>query len=71
MNDILLCLYFVLYCLIGCIFNGFMNEENQNFSFLLMLCWPLVIAMAIPLYLMTLFISIGRLIQNLLKGEKK
>lgn len=51
MSEWLILLIFIVYLGIGVIFNGAMNEEWQKFSFILMLFWPLALAMLIFLVL--------------------
>ena len=56
--------YFLIYCLIGCIFNGILNEDWQPFSLVLMFLWPFAVFMWIFVYIIYLFVSIGKAIKK-------
>jgi hypothetical protein len=54
-----------LYCTIGCVLNGILNEDWQGFSILLILIWPIALFMILLFELMGLFIKIGEKIKKL------
>ena len=64
MSEWLILLIFIVYLGIGVIFNGAMNEEWQEFSFILMLFWPLALAMLIFFGLISLLYTIGEKIKE-------
>lgn len=64
MGGWIIALICVAYIAIGIIFNGAMNEEWQEFSFILMLFWPLALAMLIFFGFISLLYSIGEKIKG-------
>lgn len=64
MSEWLILLIFIVYLGIGIIFNGAMNEEWQEFSSILMLFWPLALAMLIFFGLISLLYTIGEKIKE-------
>jgi hypothetical protein len=55
---------FIIYCAIGIVFNGVMNEEWQEFSIILMLFWPLVAIFLVIGLIFTALITIGQKIKE-------
>jgi len=64
MNVVIGIFILIGYLAIGIIFNGAMNEEWQEFSFILMLFWPLALAMLIFFGLISLLYTIGEKIKE-------
>jgi O-antigen/teichoic acid export membrane protein len=64
MSGWIIALICVAYIAIGIIFNGAMNEEWEKFSFVLMLFWPLALAMFLIGVFLGLFLSIGEKIKG-------
>lgn len=64
MSEWLILLIIIVYLGIGVIFNGAMNDEWQKFSFILMLFWPLALAMLIFFGFISLLYGIGEKIKE-------
>lgn len=64
MNVVIGIFILIGYLAIGIIFNGAMNEEWEKFSLILMLFWPLALAVLLLAGFFTLMLGIGEKIKE-------
>jgi len=66
-DNIIIIIYFIIYCLIGLMVNGLTNDKDHAFSVTLMLGWPVITVLAIISCVIVDFTNIGKGLINLFK----
>lgn len=67
MHTLISIIIIVLYFAVGCAVNGLLGDDTIEFSIILLIFWPLMLAVIVLLGIMYLFYKIGKILKTKLE----